>query len=111
GKGEDGRLDGLDHRLPGRARGERAAEPVQPRVEVREQKVVLGVEVTVERPHRDTGVRGDLFRRRLLDPVREEPDECRPAQGVAGPLAPHGSRGSGHVPTVTHGCGWRTLYG
>ncbi|HJQ41603.1 MAG TPA: hypothetical protein VJ831_00835 [Jatrophihabitantaceae bacterium] len=98
---ENGRLNGLDHRFRGGSFGEGATEPLQPGIEVGEQQIVLGREVTIERAQGDTGVRSDLLRGRLLDAVCKKSHDGSAAQRIPRSLASYRPRWSSHVQTVT----------
>ena len=85
-----GSPDGGGRPVPG-------AEPVQPGVVVREEQIVFGREVPVERAQRDTGVRRDLFGRRVLHALIEEAEQGGASQGFTGALTAHGLRRPDHA--------------
>ena len=97
---EDCRLDRLDERFARRAGGQCRAEPVQAGVVVREEQIVFGREVPVERAQRDTGVRRDLFGRRVLHALIEEAEQGGASQRFTGALTAHGLRRPDHAGTV-----------
>ena len=100
GRGEDRGVHGVDQRFVRRAIGQRRAEPLQPRVVVGEQQIVLGGEVPVEGAQRHSGVGGDLLGGRVLHALREEADQRGLAQRLARAFAARRLRRSDHVGKV-----------